>query len=83
MLRAILTSVIVTTTHAQTASPDTQALQALATEIRHLRQDLQATTIATQRVQIVLYRLQTQTAMVTRAASRLDDLRSSLGLYQA
>lgn len=70
-------------TAAQTASPDTQALQALVAEIRQLRQDMQATTIATQRVQIVLYRLQMQTTLVTRAASRLDDVRSSLGNTQS
>ena len=51
--------VMATAACAQTASPDTQALQALVTEIRQLRQDMQATTIVTQRVQIVLYRLQT------------------------
>ncbi len=83
MFRAALALITVATAAAQTASPDTQALQALVTEIRQLRQDLQATTIATQRVQIVLYRLQTQTALVTRAASRLDDLRSSLGNVQS
>jgi chromosome segregation ATPase len=83
MFRAALALIAVTTAAAQTASPDTQALQALVTEIRQLRQDLQATTIATQRVQIALYRLQTQTALVTRAASRLDDLRSSLGNVQS
>jgi valyl-tRNA synthetase len=68
---------------AQTASPDTQALQALVAEIRQLRQDMQATTIATQRVQIVLYRLQMQTTLVTRASSRLDDVRSSMGNVQS
>jgi chromosome segregation ATPase len=68
---------------AQTASPDTQALQALVTEIRQLRLDMQATTIATQRVQIVLYRLQMQTTLMTRAASRLEDARSSLGNTQS
>ena len=73
MFRAAFALVIVTAAGAQTASPDTQALQALVTEIRQLRQDMQATTIVTQRVQIVLYRLQTQTALVTRASSRLDD----------
>jgi len=82
MFRAVL-SLIVVTAAAQTASPDTQALQALVTEIRQLRQDMQATTLATQRVQIVLYRLQTQTALVTRASSRLDDARSSLGNLQS
>ena len=68
MLRAVLALIAVTSAVAQTASPETQGLQSLVTEIRQLRQDLQATTIATQRVQIVLYRLQTQTALVTRAA---------------
>ena len=83
MFRAAFAVIIASAAAAQTASPDTQALQALVTEIRQLRQDLQATTIATQRVQIVLYRLQTQTAMVTRAASRLDDVRSMLGSIQS
>src|SRR5450759_4402804 len=75
--------ITVTAAAAQTASPDTPALQALVTEIRQLRLDLQATTLVTQRVQIVLYRLQTQTALVTRASSRLDDARSSLGNAQS
>ena len=83
MFRAVFALFIVTAAGAQTASPDTQALQALVTEIRQLRQDLQATTIVTQRVQIVLYRLQTQTALVTRASSRLDDARSSHGNAQS
>jgi valyl-tRNA synthetase len=87
MFRAVFAFTIVTAavaqTAAQTASPDTQALQALVTEIRQLRQDLQVTTIATQRVQIVLYRVQTQTAMVTAAAARLEDARTSLGKAQS
>ena len=83
MFRAVLALITVTTAAAQTPSPDTQALQALVSEIRQLRVDLQATTIATQRVQIVLYRLQTQTALVTRASSRLDELRSALGALQS
>src|ERR1035437_793426 len=87
MFRAAFVLLMVTAggapTAAQTASPDTQALQALVTEIRQLRLDLQATTIATQRVQIVLYRLQTQTALVTGAASRMEDARSSLGKAQS
>ena len=83
MFRAAIALLIATAAWAQTASPDTQALQALVAEIRQLRQDMQATTLATQRVQIVLYRLQTQTALVTRASSRLDDARSSLGNAQS
>ena len=83
MFRAAFALVIVTAAGAQTMTPDTQALQALVTEIRQLRQDLQATNIITQRVQIVLYRLQTQTALVTGAASRLDDALVSLGKFQS
>jgi chromosome segregation ATPase len=83
MFRAAIALLIATAACAQTASPDTQALQALVAEIRQLRQDMQATTLATQRVQIVLYRLQTQTSLVTRASSRLDDARSSLGNLQS
>jgi chromosome segregation ATPase len=83
MFRAALAFVIVTAAGAQTAAPDTQALQALVAEIRQLRQDLQATTVVTQRVQIVLYRLQIQTALTTSAASRLDDARTSLGKAQS
>lgn len=64
-------------------SPDTQALQALVAEIRQLRQDLQVTTVASQRVQIVLYRLQAQTALVTRATARLDEARANLGHTQS
>jgi len=83
MFRTTFALVIVSAARAQTTSPDTQALQALVTEIRQLRQDLQATTLVTQRVQIVLYRLQTQTALVTRASSRLDDARYSLSNAQS
>jgi chromosome segregation ATPase len=83
MFRALFALLIASAAVAQTASPDTQALQALVTEIRQLRQDMQATTIVTQRVQIVLYRLQTQTSLATSAASRLDDARTSLGRAQS
>ena len=83
MFRAAIALVIATAACAQTASPDTQALQALVAEIRQLRQDMQATTVATQRVQIVLYRLQIQTALVTGTAARLDDARTLLGKAQS
>jgi chromosome segregation ATPase len=79
----ILVFFLATAALAQTPPPDTQALQALVNEIRQLRSDLQATMITTQRVQIVLYRLQSQTALVTRANSHLEDVRSSLGNVQS
>src|ERR1022692_2095306 len=87
MFRAVFAFTIVPAgcaqTAAQTPSPDTQALQALVVEMRQLRQDLQATTIVTQRVQIVIYRLQMQPAFVTSAASRCEDSRTSLGKPQS
>jgi hypothetical protein len=61
---------------AQTASPDSQLTQALLTEIRLLRQDLQTAAVTIQRVQIVMYRLQAQTTLMARATQRLDDARS-------
>jgi len=44
----------------QSASTDSQTLQALLSEVRQLRHDLQTTTLAAQRAQILLYRLQGQ-----------------------
>src|SRR5438552_12220782 len=61
---------------AQTASPDTQLTQALIAEIHQLRQDLQTTAVTIQRVQIVMYRLQAATTLMTRATQRVDDARS-------
>jgi len=50
----------------QSTSTDSQTLQALLAEVRQLRHDLQTTTIAAQRAQILLYRLQGQEAAVAR-----------------
>src|ERR1041385_2561491 len=66
----------------QTASPDTQVLQALLTEIHQLRQDLQATAITIQRVQIVMYRLQAESALMSRATQRLEDVRNRCSQMQ-
>jgi len=57
----------------QTTPGDSQTLQALLSEVRQLRQDLQTTTIAAQRAQILLYRLQGQEAAVARASQRIDE----------
>jgi len=67
----------------QSASTDSQTLQALLTEVRQLRHDLQTTTIAAQRAQILLYRLQGQEVGVARALQRLDDARARLTEIQA
>src|ERR1700678_2864526 len=50
-------------------------LQSLLTEVHQLRQDIEAMTVASQRVQIALYALQMQDAAVARAAQRLDSAR--------
>lgn len=59
----------------QTPSSDSQTLQALLAEVRQLRQVLQTTTIAAQRIQLTLYRLQIQGTTVARATQRLDETR--------
>ena len=67
----------------QSASTDSQTLQALLVEVRQLRHDLQTTTIAAQRAQILLYRLQGQEAAVTRASQKVDDARARIAETQS
>src|SRR5207253_319672 len=66
----------------QTIPGDSQTLQALLSEVRQLRQDLQTTTIAGQRAQILIYRLQGQEAAVARASQRLEEAREKLARIQ-
>jgi chromosome segregation ATPase len=68
---------------AQATPGDSQTLQALLLEVRQLRQDLQTTTIAAQRAQILLYRLQGQEAAVARASERLEEAQEKLGAIQS
>ena len=63
---------------AQTTPNDSKTLQSLLLEVRQLRQDLQTTTIAGQRAQILIYRVQGQEAAVARASQRLDEAREKL-----
>lgn len=53
-------------------------LQALLAEVHQLRIDLQATTVTSQRVQILLYRVQLQQASTARAIARADEAHSRL-----
>src|SRR5437667_10944712 len=69
--------------YGQSSSTDSQTLQALLAEVRQLRHDLQTTTIAAQRAQILLYRLQGQEAAVTRASQRVDDARARITEMQS
>src|SRR6202158_2581970 len=77
-LLILLVSGIPAATLGQAPASDAQTLQALLTEVRELRRDLRASLARIQVVQILLSRLQTQQAVVTRASDRLNDARSRL-----
>src|SRR5260370_41897614 len=62
----------------QSSSTDSQTLQALLAEVRQLRHDLQTTTLAAQRAQILIFRVQAQESIVRRTQERVDDTRSKL-----
>jgi chromosome segregation ATPase len=61
---------------------ESSVTQALLTEVRQLRSDLQATAASIQRVQIVMYRLQAGTAQLDRATQRRDAVRSECNQAQ-
>ena len=63
---------------AQSPEPQTRTMEALLSEIRQLRQDLQAAAIATRKAQIVIYRLHVQAAVVERATDRLENAKGEL-----
>jgi len=67
----------------QTASPDSQVTQILLTEIRQLRQDLQITAATIQRVQILMYRVQTEASQLNRVTERLDSARARCSQVQS
>ena len=60
----------------QTPAKEQDTLQALLSEVRQLRQNIELMTVASQRVQIALYSLQVQDAAVARATQRLDGVRN-------
>jgi chromosome segregation ATPase len=78
MLKFVFASLLVTasavTCPAQSKEPDT--IQSLLSEVHQLRQDIEAMTVASQRVQIALYAWQMQEAAVGRTTQRLDDARN-------
>ncbi len=74
---------ISTAAFGQTASTDSQTLQALLQEVRQLRQDLHTTALAVQRAQILIHRAQAQETVVAHALQRLDDARSKLAGAQS
>jgi hypothetical protein len=64
------------TTPGQTTPADSQTLQAILSEIRQLRHQLQTSNAMAARAQIALYRLQREDVAVARAMQRLNDARS-------
>ena len=62
----------------QSGSTDSQTLQALLAEMRQLRLEVRTATIAAQRAQILIYRVQAQQAVVTRLSQRVDNNGSRL-----
>ncbi len=76
---SLLTSVGLCQTPAK--APDT--LQSLLAEVHQLRQDIEAMTVASQRVQIALSVLQIQDLAVARAAQRADDARNKCAAAEA
>jgi chromosome segregation ATPase len=66
----------------QATTTEPQTLQALLTEIRQLRQDLQIAATAARRAQILIYRLHVQEAAVARASQRLDEAKMELDQLQ-
>ena len=60
----------------QTPAKEPDTIQALLTEVRQLRQDIEAMTVASQRVQIALYTLRLQDAALTRSTQRVDNARN-------
>ena len=74
----IVLALVASTTFGQTAPTEADTLRSLLSEVRQLRQALQATTLATQRIQIAIYRVQAQALAVSRATQRLDEARSKV-----
>ena len=61
---------------AQAPSTDSQTLQALLAEVRLLRQDLRTSTLAAQKAQILIYRVQAEQVAVEHARQRLENATS-------
>jgi chromosome segregation ATPase len=78
MKRITLAALLLAASNAicQTPAKEPNTIQALLTEVRQLRQDIEAMTVASQRVQIALYTLQMQDAALTRSTQRADNARN-------
>ena len=72
----LMLSIIPVAALGQTTPTDSQTLQAILSEIRQLRHDLQTSNAMAARAQIALYRLQHEDEVVAQAMQRLNDARS-------
>jgi chromosome segregation ATPase len=82
MLLAVCVLFLAGAAAGQTSPSDSQSLQAILAEIRQLRQDLRSATVAAQRAQILIFRLQGEEAAVRRLQDRVDSARSRLSQTQ-
>jgi chromosome segregation ATPase len=62
----------------QANSSDAQALHEIAAELHAMRSELHQQTARNQTMQVLLFEMQTQQAVVTRATQRVDEARSKL-----
>jgi hypothetical protein len=70
------------TAFSQKSESDPQTMQAMLSEIRQLRHDLQTAAIAGRRAQIVIYRLHEETVAVERASEKLENTKNELAQIQ-
>jgi hypothetical protein len=61
---------------AQSDPPDSRVTQTILSEIRQLRLDLQLAAATIQRVQIAMYRVQSETGLLERASERMESARA-------
>ena len=76
MVLAVILSSMASNGLGQMAVKEPETMQSLLAEVRQLRLDIEAMTVASQRVQIALYSLQMQDAAVARAVQRADSARN-------
>jgi chromosome segregation ATPase len=58
-------------------------MEAVLSEIRLLRQDLQAAAVATRKAQIVIYRLHVQVEVLERATERLENTKGEIAQLES
>ncbi len=77
-MRKIAVLVLLAATAVVAQTPDSPTMQALLLEVRQLRQDLQTVAVVTQRVQLLLYRMQLQDQVVKRLEDRTNGINSQI-----